>query len=105
METELETEYYVLTADIHDGLPCTVLLSLGLRLFPGELAFNHTSRLDTHNRQRQSFWSPITWLCLINFGNRVTGRSFEHSDVFAVKVIDREGRGMVRCFQHIFNYY
>ena len=35
MDTELETEYYVLTADIHDGLPCTVLLSLGLRLFPG----------------------------------------------------------------------
>ena len=60
METELETEYYVLTADIHDGLPCTVLLSLGLRLFPGELAFNHTSRLDTHNRQRHSFWSPVT---------------------------------------------
>ena len=85
METELETEYYVLTADIHDGLPCTVLLPLGWRLFPGELAFNHTSRLDTHNRQRHSIWSPVTWLCLINFGNRVTGRSFEHSDVLCRK--------------------
>ena len=44
----METEHYVLTADSHDGLPCMLLLSLGLRLFPGELAFNHTSRLDNH---------------------------------------------------------
>ena len=50
MEKKMETEYYVLNADSHDGLPCTVLISLGLRLFPGELAYNHTSRLDNHNR-------------------------------------------------------
>ena len=50
METKMETEYYVLNADSHDGLPCTVLISLGLRLFPGELAFNHISRLNNHNR-------------------------------------------------------
>ena len=37
----METDHYVLTADSHDGLTCTVLLSLGLCLFPGELAFNH----------------------------------------------------------------
>ena len=35
METKMETEHYVLTADSHDGLSCTVLLALGLRLFPG----------------------------------------------------------------------
>ena len=35
METKMETEQYVLTADGHDGLSCTVLLALGLRLFPG----------------------------------------------------------------------
>ena len=107
IETELETENYVLTADSHDGLPCTMVLSLGLPLFPAELAFNHTSRLDTHNRQRQSLWSPVTWLCLINFGNRVTGRKNHSSTVMfsAVKVIDREGRGTVRCFQYTFNYY
>ena len=47
----METEYYVLNADSHNDLPCTVLLflSLGLRLFPGELAFKHTSQLDNHN--------------------------------------------------------
>ena len=32
----METEHYELTADGHDGLPCTVLLSLMLRLFPGK---------------------------------------------------------------------
>ena len=42
-------------------VPYTVLLSLGLRLFPDELAFNHTSRLDYHNRQRHSLWGPVTW--------------------------------------------
>ena len=50
----------------------TVLLSLGLHLLPGELAFNHTIRLDNHNRQRQSLKGQITWPCLINFGG-VTG--------------------------------
>ena len=35
METKMETEHYVLTADGHDDLSCTVLLALGLRLFPG----------------------------------------------------------------------
>ena len=108
MKTELETEYYVLTADIHDGLSYTVLLSLGLRLFPGELAFNHASRLDTRNQQRHSLWGPVTSLCLMNFGNRVTGRKNHSSTVMfrAVKVIDRdEGRGTVRCFQYTFNYY
>ena len=35
METKMETEHNVLTADGHDGLSCTVLLALGLRLFPG----------------------------------------------------------------------
>ena len=54
METKMETEHFVLTADSHDGLLCTALLSFGLRLFPGELAFNHTSRPDHHNRQRHS---------------------------------------------------
>ena len=68
METKMETEHYVLTADGHDGLSCTVLLALGLRLFPGELAFKHTSRLDNHNRQRHSLWGQVTWPCLINFG-------------------------------------
>ena len=64
METKMETEHYVQTADSHDGVrysctvPCTVLLSLGLRLFPGELAFNHTSRLDNHNRQ--CHWSDFS---------------------------------------------
>ena len=52
----MEIEHNVLTADGHDGLSCTVLLTLGLRLFPGELAFNHTSRLDNHNRQRHWLW-------------------------------------------------
>ena len=37
-ETKMEIENYVLTARSHDGLPCTVLLSLRLRWFPGELA-------------------------------------------------------------------
>ena len=35
METKIEIEHYVLTADGHDGLSCSVLLALGLRLFPG----------------------------------------------------------------------
>ena len=35
METKMETERYVQTADGHDGLSCTVLLALGLRWFPG----------------------------------------------------------------------
>ena len=35
METKMETEHYVLTADGHDGLSCTVLLALELRLFLG----------------------------------------------------------------------
>ena len=45
----METEHYVMTAEVQtaDGLPYTVLLSLGLRLFPGELAFNHA-----HNSPR-----------------------------------------------------
>ena len=68
METKMETENYVLTADSHDGLSCTVLFALGLRLFLGELAFNHLSRLDNHNRQRHSLWGPVIWPCLINFG-------------------------------------
>ena len=63
----METEHYLLTAGIHDGLWCTVLLSLLLRLFPGDLAFNHTSQLDNHDRQRHSLWGPVTWFCLLNF--------------------------------------
>ena len=59
----METEHYVLTADGHDGLSCTVILALGLRLFPGELAFNHASRLHNHNRQRHSPWGRVTWPC------------------------------------------
>ena len=35
METKMETEHYLLNADGNDGLSCTVLLALGLRLFPG----------------------------------------------------------------------
>ena len=66
----METEHSVQTGD---GLPCTVFLSLGLRLFPSELAFNHTSRLDNHNQQRHSLWGKVDKLvCLINFGG-VTG--------------------------------
>ena len=68
----METEHYVLTANGHDSLSCTVLLELGFRLFPGELAFNHTSRLDNHNRQHHSLWGQVIWSCLINFGG-VTG--------------------------------
>ena len=71
-EAKMETEHYVLTTDGHDGLSCTVLLALGLRLFPSELAFNHTSRLDNHNRQRHSLWGQVTLPCRINFGG-VTG--------------------------------
>ena len=100
------------TADSHDGVrcsctvPCAVLLSLVLRLFPGELAFNNTSRLDNHNRQRYSLWGPVTWPCLINFGG-VTGWRKHGSPVMfcAVKVIDREGQGTVRCFQNTFDFY
>ena len=67
METKMETEHYVLTADRHNGLPCTVRsyqLSLRLRLFPGELAFNHTSRPDNQNRQRHSIWGLCSCLAL-----------------------------------------
>ena len=60
-ETKMETEHSVLTADSHDGLPCTVLLSLRLRLFPGELAFNHTNQPENHNRQRHPLWGPVAW--------------------------------------------
>ena len=35
METKMETEHNVVTADGHDGLSCTVFSALGLRLFPG----------------------------------------------------------------------
>ena len=72
METKMEAEHFVLIVDSHDGLPCTALLSLGLRLFPGELAFNHTRRLYQNNRQGHSLWGPVTWPCPINFGG-VTG--------------------------------
>ena len=72
LETNMEIEHYVLSADSHDGLPCKMLLLQALRLFPGELAFNHRSRLDNHNQQRHSLWDPVTWPCLINFGG-VTG--------------------------------
>ena len=68
----METEHYVLTADGHNGLSSTVILALGLRLFPGELAFNHVSRLHNHNRQRHSPWGQVTWPFLINIGG-VTG--------------------------------
>ena len=46
MEIEIETEHFVLTAEVQtaDGLSCTCLLSLGLRLLPGELAFSHTHK-------------------------------------------------------------
>ena len=85
---KMETERFVLTADSpwFAMYACTALLSLGLRLFSDELAFNHTSRLDHHNRQRHSLWGPVTWPCLINFGG-VTGwkRSLENSDVLCRK--------------------
>ena len=35
IEAKMETKHYVLTADGHDGLSCTVLLAQRLRLFPG----------------------------------------------------------------------
>ena len=35
METKIETEHDVLTADSHDGLPCTSLLSLGVAFVSG----------------------------------------------------------------------
>ena len=80
----METEHYLLAADSHDGLLYTVLLSLGLRLFPGELAFNHTSQLDNHNRQRYSLWGPVTWHAKFWRGNRLK-KSLEHSDVLCRK--------------------
>ena len=96
----METEHYLLTADIHDGLSCTVLLSLGLRLFPGDLAFNHTSQFDNHNRQRHSLWGPVTWPCLLNFSGVIILKKNHWNTVMfcAVKVIDREGRDTVRFF-------
>ena len=82
----METEHYLLTADIHDGLSCTVLLSLGLRLFPGDLVFNHTSQLDKHNRRRHSLWGPVTWPCLLNFsGVIILKKSLEHNIVLCRK--------------------
>ena len=57
METKMETGH--LRGRLQTDT--MVLLSLGLRLFPDELAFNHTSRLDIHNRQRHSLWGPVTW--------------------------------------------
>ena len=99
----METEHYVLTADSHDGLPCTVLLLLSLRLFPGKLAFNHTSRPDNHNRQRHPLWGPVTWPCLLIFsGVIILKKSLEHSDVLCRKSL--EGQGTVRCFHHIFDF-
>ena len=44
---KMETEHYVLTADGHDGLSCTVLLALGLRLFPGELPMPSTIQVGS----------------------------------------------------------
>ena len=35
LETNMETEHYVLPADSHDGLPCTVLLLLGVAFVSG----------------------------------------------------------------------
>ena len=90
----METEHYVLTADRHDGLPCTVLLSLKLRLFPGELAFNHTSRPDNQNRQRHSLWGLCSCLALsdkFSWGNRLKKNHWNTVTFYAVKVIDREG--------------
>ena len=83
----METEHYLLTADIHDGLSCTVLLSLELRLFPGELSFNnHTNQLYNHNRQRHSLRGPVTLPCLLNFnGIIILKKSLEHSDVLCRK--------------------
>ena len=78
----MEIEHYVLTADSHDGLPCTVLLLLRLRLFPDELAFNHTSLPYNHNWQRHSLWGPVTWPCLLNFSGVIIlkKKSLERSD-------------------------
>ena len=59
VETKMDTEHDVLTANSHDGLPCTVLLSLGLRLFPDELAFYHTIRLDNHNLRYSEFTNNV----------------------------------------------
>ena len=80
----METEHYVLTANSHDGLPCMLLLSLGLHLLPGELAFNHTSRLDNHKQSATplDLWSSYFALS-DNFwrGNTLKKKSLEHSDV------------------------
>ena len=65
----------------------TVLLSLGLHSFPGELAFNHTSQLYNLKRQRHSLWGPrVTWPCLMNFGG-IAGwkKSLAHIDVLCRK--------------------
>ena len=35
LETNMEAEHYVLSADSHDGLPCTVLLLLGVAFVSG----------------------------------------------------------------------
>ena len=84
----------------------TVLLLLRLRLFPGELAFNHTSRPDNHNRQRHPLWGPVTWPCLLNFSVVIILKKNRSTVMFcAVKVIDREGRGTVRCFQYTFDFH
>ena len=67
METEMETEHYVLTADSRWFAVYGALIT-GVAFLSGEFAFNDTSRLDNHNRQRYSFWGQVTWPRLINFG-------------------------------------
>ena len=47
MEMKIETEHYVLMADRFAVYGHTVLLSLGLHLFPGELAFNSTTQVGS----------------------------------------------------------
>ena len=100
---KMETEHDVLTADRHDGLTCAVLLSLRLRLFPGELSFNRTSRPDNQNRQRHSLWSLCSCLALSDKfwrGNRLK-KSLEHSDFLCCKSYWSGGTaGTVRYFHY-----
>ena len=120
----METEHYVLTGDRHEVCrvhtvllaqichSCSdnknvILLSLRLRLFPGELAFNHTSRPDNQNRQHHSLWGLCSCLTLSDKfwrGNRLK-KLLEHSDVLCCKSYWSGGAaGTVRYFQYTIEF-
>ena len=88
---------YPVLWEVPDGpkrhlLSLPLLLSLGLRLFPGEFAFNHTSRPDNHNRQRHSLWGPVYWQSDTFWRDNRLKKNHGNTVMFcAVKVIDRSG--------------